>query len=701
MNKVQINNIHKKILKLTYSGKLYAAASLIKAQDIINLNDGSSPLAMVEQTYKYMLEYTINGMADPNRETIYQQLQVSLLMMADAVRNIQLRKYTPSEIFSTSPNEMPSQAPAENNIPQWFNYILRIDTLPGQAQQMISDTATSNQLSWIHKSLIISVLTLSNLLYFDIKKYRLMMEFYLSNQEHIWQRALVGLVLISYFFNKRLKLYPESKDIFRELTSSPKFKQRYEATVLQIIRAIDTEKISKKINEEIIPEIEKMPGIKNKMKSDSITIEMLDEKNPEWQEYIEDNHEVFDKLSEVSKLQMEGGDVFINTFAMLKHYSFFSRIENWFMPFTPDNQEIKNLCQANANSGFNYKRFAEKLYNAPFICNSDKFSFCLSISHIPEDQRNALSMSFNGGLDDMAEIAKDDKLLHSEEYSYKILVQYIQDIYRFFKLNKLGKEFLDIFDKGFSPSGTMLFDTTFATSAEKRNVGEFFFKSEYYRQSYDIFQQISLESPNFEVFQKMGYSAQKFGDIDLALDGYLKAQLFESKQLWNLKKIGWCYRKLKQPEKALEYYREAEKLEPDNLGIATSIGRCLLEMENYNDALKYYYKVEYLDEKNTKVFRPIAWSNYQLGKYEQSLKYYGKIRKDDTAPEDHVLAGHNCRMLGKLKEAVEYYKKAISSKDFTLENLEEAINSDYNPENKENLSQENNLILEYIAYGKD
>jgi len=698
MNKVQINNIHRKTIKMVYQGKLHEAASIIKSQDVINQHDASSPLNMVEETYKMMLKYTIDGMHDPNRDAIYRQLQVSLIMMADTVRNAQYRRYVPSEIFNGSYKDMPNGLACADDVSSWFHYVLRVESISGGAFDMLQEACQGQDLSWIDKCLLVSAITLSCLLYFDIRKYRLLCSFYLKGENQVWQRAIVGIAVVSYFFNKRLRLYPEADSIIAQLLEHPKFLPRYQATIIQLIKAIDTDKITKKLNEEIIPEVAKIPGIKDKMKSDSLSIDNLDDKNPDWHEYVEDNKELFDKLADVSKLQMEGGDVFLNTFAQLKNYDFFRKIENWFMPFTTDNKAIKDLQANFGNSGFDYAKFAGSLISAPFICNSDKYSFCLSIVMMPESQRKTFGQYLNSGLGEMAEVSKEDQLLHSEEFSYKYLVQYIQDLYRFFKINMLGRDFIDIFDKGYSPSGTVLFDRTFADPKERRKVGEFFFSSEYYRQAFDIFKCISTEAPNFEIFQKMGYAAQKAGDIELALDSYLKAQLYESDQLWNLKKVGWCYRKLKNPAKALEFYRMAEAKDPDNLSISTAIGRCLLEMESYEEALKYYFKVEFLDEKNTKVFRPIAWCCYEIGKYEQSLKYCKRIPEAELIPEDMVLAGHTCRMMGNIRDAVDYYRKAIGMKDFDIHKLEEAIVSDYKPSDRPDLEQENNLLLDYISY---
>jgi Tfp pilus assembly protein PilF len=702
MNKTDINNIHKQIVKAVYSGRLYDAIVAIKNQNVINENDSSSPLMMVEQTYKFMLKYSVEGMKDPNRDKIFCQLQVSLLMLADGVRNYLLKKNNCSAILSNNVFLQPSEKPNNSNSIDWFNYLIHNEELGNDSEAMITSAKDSDQISVENLSLIVSALTLSLLLFFDIKKFRLLTLLYLTNQEQIWQRALVGIFVVTYFYNKRFKLYSETPQLFQQLIDSKDFKERYHNVVIQFIKAINTDKITKIINDEILPTVSKISsGLKDKMISDSSNIESWDETNPDWGDFFEKDPELLDKMAEVSKLQLEGSDVFINTFSMLKSFSFFNRLENWFYPFTSQHPEIQGLLNNFKDTNFNFKKFVDGLEGAPFICNSDKYSFCLSVSLMPESQRGTMGKLFTGELGEMNKIRREDELLHKPEFGYKIMTQYVQDLYRFFKISRIGKDFVDIFDKSLSPIGTLLFDKVLDTVAEKRKIGEYFFKNENFRQAFDIFERISTEDPNFEIFQKMGYSAQKFGDIQKALDCFNKAQLFDDKQIWNLKKIGSCYRKLGQPLKALEFYRKAESQDPDNLSIATAIGRCLLETENYDEALKYYFKVEYLDEKNTKVFRPIAWCSYELQKFEQALKYTNKIPQADKEAEDYVLAGHICRKIGKNIDAMNYYLQALDCEDYTIQKLEDAMKTDYNKDNSADELSDTALILDYLMFRKN
>lgn len=694
MDKKQINGLHKKIVRLIYSGKLFGAITEIKAQNLINQDVSNSSLRMAEDTYKLMLKYSVSGVSDPNRDKIFRQLQVSLLYSADVLRYLLMKKFYPSTIFSLTPVKCPSTMPDNENTVQWFNYIIQNTSFSPFEEEMIGSAKTSKKISWENMSLIISALTLSCVIIFDIRKFKMLIDVYLENRNQIWQRALFGIFIIAYLYNKRLRLYPETDGFYSLLKKSPKFRERYYNLVIQFIKAVDTDKVTKYVNEELMPGITKLATkITDKIKTDFKNTENFDETNPEWQNYIDNDSELYDKMSEVSKLQMEGSDVYIQTFSMLKTYPFFNKTENWFLPFSPDNQEVKNIEKAHKDENFKFMDFAQRLVKVPFFCNSDKYSLFLALNSMPESARNNLNKSFSGDINSIDDLSDEMELLHKEEAGYKILTQYVQDVYRFFKLNRDGKFLNDIFDKNFSPIGTKLFDLMISSPKERRKVAEYFFAKNYFRQSYEILKEISTQDPDFEVFQKMGYAAFKQGDIALALEDFQKAQLFNDKEVWNLKKIAQCYRKLKNPAKALEYYKAAEALDTDNLSVAIAIGRCHIDMEQYEEALKYFFKADYLDSKSTKNSRPIAWCSYKLGKYEQALKYCGKISAEDSIAEDYVLAGNAYRRLSQMDKALESYLKALEYENYTIENFEETVKADYG-----DIPEENNMIFDYLMY---
>ena len=51
-----------------------------------------------------------------------------------------------------------------------------------------------------------------------------------------------------------------------------------------------------------------------------------EDKNPEWETFFKESPDVYNKLEEFTNLQMEGADVFLGAFAMLKQFDFFNEI---------------------------------------------------------------------------------------------------------------------------------------------------------------------------------------------------------------------------------------------------------------------------------------------------------------------------------------------------------------------------------------
>ena len=230
-----------------------------------------------------------------------------------------------------------------------------------------------------------------------------------------------------------------------------------ENVIIQFIKARETEKITKKIQKEIIPE---MIRIKSKLE-EKLDLENLlsssnpEDKNPEWENFFKDSPDIYSKLEEFTNMQMEGADVFLGAFAMLKQFGFFRDINNWFLPFYKENEHVAAVFE-DKTEGFDMKQLAQAIEQSSFLCNSDKYSFCLNVKQMASFHRSTIMELFNMELKAMNELAMDDELIHSEARNKTIITQYFQDLYRFYKLHPLHAEFDDIFDLPNS-----LYDTKF------------------------------------------------------------------------------------------------------------------------------------------------------------------------------------------------------------------------------------------------
>lgn len=115
----------------------------------------------------------------------------------------------------------------------------------------------------------------------------------------------------------------------------------------QMLLCQETEKIDKKMREEIIPEMLKSVSSMKNMRFDlEENDEENDDKNPDWEDTFEKSG-LGDKLREMSELQLEGADVYMSTFAALKSYPFFREVQNWFYPFSKQHSSVLKAAEKN------------------------------------------------------------------------------------------------------------------------------------------------------------------------------------------------------------------------------------------------------------------------------------------------------------------------------------------------------------------
>ena len=694
-----------------------------------------------KETYTNILNHAFNDVDDPKREEIYQHLLKSLLELGDQLREHLLVRSGGSSVYKTK-RKLEEEIASENidyqdligqlNVDQELDDLLKDTDIQQEERQTSEDDRSelysklfriiwlidkygekesnlleainnSDQLPWYEKSLFVSALTLSVLRCFDSRKFELLFRFYEKGEEQVWHRALVGLVFAFYKYDERVDLYPELMNKLDEYKGNEELERNIEAIIIQILKSKETEEITRKWEQEILPEILKMrPKIEKKLDLENIVSEkFFQDKNPNWEKFFEDSPDLLDKIQEFSKMQMEGSDVFMSAFGRLKHFSFFKRISNWFMPFYKENPDI----QSTVSDGESQDMFplVEKLESSHFMCNSDKYSFCLNLQYIPQEQKNTMMQLFNEEMKQMDEIGQDEELLNDFARTKSIYTQYLQDIYRFFKLHPLKKEIEDIFEYEMDVYNTRFYNQIIENKKIRRNIAEFYFEREQYDQAVEVFKNLEEdEQTEAEVIEKIAYSYQRMGDYRQALNYYLKAELYDTNKAWVTKKIALCYRYLDEPEKALEYYREAENYEPENLYIQAFIGHSLFQLKRYEEALKYYFKVEYLAPENAKIRRPIAWCSFVLGKYETAENYLHKLLEQESNYFDYITLGHVYWVMGDIKKAQESYKNAAIHEESSFSTFAEAYLEDRKYLEERGIEPlEVNLMLDKVKFKVD
>jgi tetratricopeptide (TPR) repeat protein len=310
---------------------------------------------------------------------------------------------------------------------------------------------------------------------------------------------------------------------------------------------------------------------------------------------------------------------------------------------------------------------------------------------------------FSAELENLNEMTAEDNLMNVQSKDKFIFTQYIQDLYRFYKLHPLKHEFTDIFDLKADIHKTWFLNNLIDDTAIMRNIAEFYFEKDHYQQAFEIYSLLNKKDDNsYEIYEKMGYCSQRSGQYEQALEYYRKAELFDTPGPWLLKKIGLCYRNLKRYDQAIKYYEQVLLSEPENLNIQTLIGQCYLEMGEYEKALDRFYRVELLSSSRIRSLRPIAWISFILGKFDTALKYYQEIIDKEPNRFDYMNLGHVEWCLGNKLKAIELYKTSIKQKDNTFELFMAGFREDQNHLMRHGINQDEiHLMLDYLKYSLD
>lgn len=668
----------------------------------------SDEIMRLEESYKLMLSYATQGADDPSRASLYDNIVSDMLLLLDRVvrqrlsqdeaslyyNAIRTERFSSSKTIASlideyltladklsiyniivsdensqqSQNSLEEKERLEREI---FNRIWITFPLKSNEEELIKDIFQSKKFTQQFQELVVSALLMGMNEYYDPRRLNLLFAAYQSEIQEVSVKALVAILLSFYKYGCRIS---DAKllNYFASIKELPTWSSDVKTAYLEFVRTRDTERISRKMQDELIPQMLKLrPDIYKKINDSTAMIDMSSiEENPEWEEMLNKSG-ITDKIKELSQLQEEGSDVFMSTFSHLKTFPFFSDIANWFLPFSLEHSLVKRTL------GTDISVIGDIIENAPFLCNSDKYSFLLSLGSIPQHQRQLMLSQFEQQREALGGAGMAMASMTMPNQRKNLLNKYLQDLYRFFKLFRRKGEFNDPFANSINLVNVSLLSDDLDDVDTLTLVAEFYFRRKYYQEALDVYLSISEKiPPTAQIFQKIGYCYHQQGDIKNALINYEHAELLNADSAWTLRRIAACHKSLNNPQKALSYYERVASMNADDLAVTMNIGHCHLELENYKEAIKNYYKVEFLDEKSTRAWRPLAWCLLLSGDFDQSSGYYSKILNDNPTAEDYLNMGHLALAQSNISKAIESYKLSIDNKCTNVDWLIDSLKKD-------------------------
>ena len=188
----------------------------------------------LELTYENLLRYTIEGVEDPERKNIYNHLLISILKLADQVKEdiyyqtsglhtYSLKKdlekqqslngkilaekledlgfkqdlddvLEQAKLHKTPRESFESQKHTEI-ISKAFKHLWLSNDYKAAEKSLIKTLKDTDKFFWYERSITVSAISLSLLRHFDISKINALFDFYKLKEDEVWQRALVGLLI--------------------------------------------------------------------------------------------------------------------------------------------------------------------------------------------------------------------------------------------------------------------------------------------------------------------------------------------------------------------------------------------------------------------------------------------------------------------------------------------------------------------------
>lgn len=685
-------SLPEQIKKLLESGRYKDSFTLIRRRLAeVPVAGALNRISQDESTYRYMLDFFSKGLSDPGRDSLLADIRHNLNNIAQKIEKESAATDSPEVYFSTLrmcrlrpsdiedglkkiielkamadlsltagtyPDSLMLQIEEEEE--KIFNIIWTADSLSHEKYKMIEDAVKKGNLPFTTSALCIAAAGLSIMRYYSQEAFLMLISLAAVSDPGISSRAISSLVLALSRWPKVVaddRRVMEALDSLSDLEGIP---EKIRITVKTIIRTRDTDRVSRKMQRDVIPGLMQFgPDIIQKLKKTSEESSFSDlEANPEWEELLNKSG-LEEKLRELTEMQSEGADVMMVAFSNLKNFPFFRKIRNWFLPFTVQHPMLRSL-HVNDEEGI-----SPMLEMSGLMCESDKYSFAFSLASMQEAQRSMVMSQMQAQADQMKQQMQELKLLKAGTEFETYVTGILRDIYRFHKLYPKRAEFIDPFASALDFTGMPLVSKVMESGDDVEPIAEFYFKRGYYADALPLLQTLAVSGSIPHIWEKIGFCLEKLQDGNQeAIEAYMKAQLFNPDSRWLSRRLGICFRRAGDFRNALEYLEQAR---PDNgdfdRNLSLIIADTYAEAGKWDEALKELYRIDYETPDDPEVIRRIAKCAFRAGDLKKADTQIKLIPGIDLSEEDYRLMGHIAFLRKEMSDASRFYRLTVRPND--------------------------------------
>lgn len=284
--------------------------------------------------------------------------------------------------------------------------------------------------------LLVSAVMLATMNVNDPYKWDMLAEVYVRATDKVLKmRALVGWVLSLPYDPRGPRLFPFVQERIKAMLADKTTLKQMLDMQMQMLFCCNADADNEEIQRNIMPTLIKNTNLQMTRlgiveKEDDPMKDIMDPNAAE-----RDMEEMERKYRKMMDMQKQGSDIYFGGFSKMKTFPFFNDLCNWFAPFNAAHPALGAARERLAGSTF----LNNLMENGPF-CDSDKYSFALAIAQIMDRMPDNVKEMLNSDATFGPTVSKEDQ----EDPAY-ICRSYLQSLYRFFRLYRSKRDFLNPF----------------------------------------------------------------------------------------------------------------------------------------------------------------------------------------------------------------------------------------------------------------
>lgn len=469
-----------------------------------------------------------------------------------------------------------------------------------------------------------------------------------ANDEKLKQRALIGWV---FALDKGdYRLFPEISNTINQLLDNDDFREELVQLQMQIVYCLTAEQDTQTIERDVIPNIMKNQNLEMtrfgiREKEENPMDEILHGDNSD--KKIE---EIEQSMRKITDMQKRGADIYFGGFSKMKRFGFFFTLSNWFTPFYIQHPGLEQIPKEIRKAQF----MSSLLSSMPF-CDSDKYSFVLAMStvyaQLPDNIKEML------GNNVAMEVPGAEGIINTPAFYRR---QYLQDLYRFFRINDSRRAFRDPFTN--KDNKLFLDNPIYAGSMHDGaiSVVTFLLKRRLFVEA-KVMLNAYFDENSLEDNLLAGRIALREGQYAKAEVLFTKAYSMENGKEKALKGYALASFRCAHYAQASKLYRQLSVLYPDKELYPMNEAIALINDDRADEAVKILYELYYKDQNKSDIKRVLAWAMLCTKQLEKSAKLYQELlslEKPEAA--DYLNAGYCAWFNGKGEEAARLFQQAQS-----------------------------------------